>query len=75
MSSRVMGDESMKGGLVDISGLEFKLDLRDECTATAKLEKLKARYQKAAATGNKAPSTKYGKTGFWAQHERQLRPH
>ena len=54
----------MKGGLVDINGSEFKLDLRDECTATAKLEKLKARYQKAAATGNKAPSTKYGKTGF-----------
>ena len=23
---------------------DFKLDLRDECTATAKLEKLKAKY-------------------------------
>lgn len=37
---------------------DFKLDLRDECTATAKLEKLKAKYQRATTGSQKA------KTGF-----------
>ena len=32
-----------------MGGEGFKLDLRDECTATAKLEKLKAKYQRATA--------------------------
>jgi len=54
----------MNGGIVGLTSDGFKLDLRDECTATVKLEKLKAKYQKAVATlGNKAPaSNNRGKT-------------
>ncbi len=43
------------------------LDLRDEVSATAKLEKLKARYQKQVAAVNKNFKTTTDRQGFAAQ--------
>lgn len=41
--------QMVSGDSVDLANggkNDFKLDLRDECTATARLEKLKAKYSK-----------------------------
>ena len=44
MSRQSADDNGETGGLIGVSGDGFKLDLRDEFTQTAKLERLKARY-------------------------------
>ena len=42
------GAPALNESMEDVAG-GFMLDLRDECTATAKLEKLKAKYQRVTA--------------------------